>query len=79
TDTPVKVTLLSNGVAVGTKTIAAGATDSITAGVGASLPLATNAITVRLEPAGTIGADASYLITATYPFSIPPRHRPSRR
>jgi hypothetical protein len=80
TDTPVKVTLLSNGVALGTKTIAAGATDNITADLtGIFAAPTTSAMTVRVEPAGTIGADASYTITATYPFSIPARRRPSRR
>jgi hypothetical protein len=75
-DTPVKVTVLSSGSAVGTKTIAAGATDSVTANIGTSV---STPMTVRVEPAGTVGADASYLITATYPFSIPARRRPSRR
>ena len=79
TDTPVKVTLLSSGQSIAVKTIAAGATDSITADLGSSLPPATSPMTVRVEAAGTIGADASYTITATYPFIIPARRRPSRR
>ena len=80
TDTPVKVTLLANGGAAGTKTIAAGATDTITTELTGIVSAPTTiAMVVRVEPAGTIGADASYQITATYPFSIPPRHRASRR
>ncbi|MDQ6800402.1 MAG: S8 family serine peptidase, partial [Acidobacteriota bacterium] len=80
TDTPVKVTLLSNGTSLSSKTIAAGATDSLTADLASIFGAqTTNVMTVRVEPAGTVGADASYTITATYPFSIPARHRPSRR
>jgi hypothetical protein len=80
TDTPVKFTLLLSGIAVGSKTIAAGATDTITADLGGivSAPT-TTAVIVRVEPAGTVGANAGYTITATYPFSIPVRRRPSRR
>jgi hypothetical protein len=79
TDTPVKVTLLSGPNTIRTITVGAGATDSITADLGSSIPVGTSVKTVRVEPAGTIGTDPSYTITATYPFSIPARRRPSRR
>jgi hypothetical protein len=72
TDTPVKVTLLANGVAVGTKTIAAGGSDSISVAVTSS-----TAYLVRLEPAGTIGANAGYTLTVRYPFTVPLRRRTS--
>ncbi len=75
TDTPVKITVFTNGGNPTTKTIAAGSTDSISINFPAPV---TNAMTVRVEPAGTIGANASYTISATYPFTIPPRKRSSR-
>ncbi len=79
TDTPVKLTLFSNGAQVATKTIAAGATD----GVSVDLPSivsapTTDAMMVKVEPAGTIGANASYTLTPVYSFVIPPRRRTSR-
>jgi hypothetical protein len=76
TDTPVKVTLLSNGGEVATKTIAAGTTDTVSADFPpiVSAPV-TNAIVVRLEPAGTIGPNAGYTLTVLYPYFAGPRRR----
>lgn len=69
TDTPVLVTLLSNGVQKATKTIAAGMTDSVGF---TEFGLIGNEL-VRLEPAGTIGPNAGYTLTVSY--SSPPRRR----
>jgi hypothetical protein len=71
TDTPVKVTLIVNGVAVSSTTVAAGSTGVVSASAAGSY-------IVRVEPAGNVGSDASYTITATYPFSIPPKKRSAR-
>ena len=80
TDTAVKVTLLANGVVQTSSTIPAGLTGSIAADLpGVVSAPTTSTMIVRIEPAGTAGADASYTVTATYPFSIPARRRPSRR
>ena len=67
TDTPIKITVIATGAQ---STIAAGATGTLQVSSGANV--------IRLEPAGAIGTNARYTITATYPFSIPPRKRPSR-
>jgi hypothetical protein len=79
TDTPVRMTMLTNGLSGPTKTIAAGATDTITIDFPAivSAP-GTMAMAVRVEPAGAIGTNASYVVTATYPFSAPARKRTVR-
>jgi hypothetical protein len=70
TDTPIKMTVFANGTQTSSNTVGAGA--SVTA-QGTSAPYL-----VRLEPAAPIGSNASYTITATYPFSIPQRKRPAR-
>jgi len=69
TDTPVKVTLFSNGAQMATKTIAAGATDS----VGFTEFGLTGNELVRLEPAGTIGPNAGYTLSVNYPYNAGPR------
>ena len=68
-DTPVLVTLLSNGVQMAAKTIAPGMTDTI----GFTEFGTTGNELVRLEPAGTIGPNAGYTLTVSY--SSPPRRR----
>jgi hypothetical protein len=75
-DTPITMTMLTNGQSGPTKTIAAGATDTITIDFPpiVSAP-GTMAMGVRVEPAGAIGSNASYTITATYGFSVPARRR----
>ena len=80
TDTPVTVTLLSNGQALASKTIAAGATDSVafTFPQIVAAP-GTNALTLRIEPAGTVGSNAAYTVTASFSPSVPGRRRTSRR
>jgi len=67
TDTPIKITV-----------IATGAQSTIAAGTTGTLQVPSGVDVIKLEPAGTIGANASYTITATYPFSTLPRKRPSR-
>ena len=67
TDTPIKITV-----------IATGAQSTIAAGTTGTLQVPSGVDVIKLEPAGTIGASASYTITATYPFSTPSRKRPSR-
>ncbi len=74
TDTPVTVTLLANGTPVALNTIAAGTSGSVSAQVISP----STVYTVILAPASTIGANARYTISATYPFSIPARKRPVR-
>jgi hypothetical protein len=71
TDTPVRVTLLSNDAQMATKTIAAGMTDS----VGFTEFGVTGNELVRLEPAGTIGPNAGYTLTVNYPYNAGPRRR----
>ncbi|HMC20735.1 MAG TPA: hypothetical protein VKL19_02695, partial [Thermoanaerobaculia bacterium] len=79
TDTPVRMTVLINGVAGPVQTIAAGTTGAIVVDFPpiVSAP-GTMAMAVRVEPAGAIGSNASYTITATYSFSSPARKRTVR-
>ena len=72
TDTPVKVTQIMNGQSLNPATIAAGTNGSLQA---AASPGTTDM--VRLEPAGTIGANAGYTLTVSYPFTPPVRRRTS--
>jgi hypothetical protein len=67
TDTPVKVTIVSTGAQT---TIASGGTGSLATPGGS--------VIVRVEPAGTVGANASYTITATYLPAVNGRRRTSR-
>jgi len=64
------VTLIMNGQSLTPTTIAAGTSVPISA-------VATAGTTdlVRLEPAGTIGANAGYTLTVNYPFTVPLRRR----
>jgi subtilisin family serine protease len=75
TDTPVRVTLLSNGTQMAAKTIAAGMTDSVGF---TEFGVAGNEL-VRLEPAGTIGPNAGYTMTVNYPYNAGPRRRSTHR
>jgi len=70
TDTPTKVTVFANGNQITQATVAAGE-NIIVQG-------STSAYVVRLEPAGTIGSNAGYTITATYSFAATPRRRSTR-
>ena len=73
TDTPIRVTLSGNGITPVVTNVAAGSSGSV--GTQVTSP---GTYFVKVEPAGTIGANASYTLTPTYSFSIPPRRRTSR-
>jgi hypothetical protein len=45
---------------------------------GSGSPLPTADVFIKVEPTGTVGAEASYTITATYTFTPPPRRRAAR-
>jgi hypothetical protein len=64
------MTVFTNGTQISSNTIAAGTAGTASGSSGSYL--------VKLEPAGAIGPNASYTITATYPFVIPARKRPAR-
>ena len=68
TDTAIKMTVVATGAQT---TIAAGATGTLQAPGGANV--------IKLEPGGTIGSNASYTITAMYPFTSPARKRSARQ
>jgi subtilisin family serine protease len=74
TDTPLKATLLTNGVAGAPITIAAASTGTLTAVAGAG----TTQYVVRIEPNGAIGPSAAYSITPSYPFVAGPHRRSAR-
>jgi hypothetical protein len=71
TQTPLKATLLTNGVAGAPITIAPGATGTLTSTAGAG----TTQYVVRVEPNGAIGTSGAYTITASAPFTAGPRRR----
>jgi len=70
TDTPVTVTETLNAQTLNPTTIPAGTSGSFQA---AGSPGTT--VMVRLEPGGTIGPNASYTLTVTYPVAATPRRR----
>ncbi|HXG59052.1 MAG TPA: S8 family serine peptidase [Thermoanaerobaculia bacterium] len=71
TDTPLRVTLLSASGTLATRDIAAGASATIEATVGA----AAGDVFVRIDAAGAVGPNGSYTLTVTYPFATQPRRR----
>jgi hypothetical protein len=71
-DTPLRVTLTSAATAPVTATVAAGQTGTVSvANYAGPLPMT---FFVRVEPAGSIGAKASYTVTPTFSTS-PGQHR----
>ncbi len=68
TDTAIRMTVVATGAQT---TVGAGATGTL------QVPGGSNVI--KVEPAGTIGSNASFTITATYPFTSPTRRRTARR
>lgn len=72
--TPLKATLLLNGTTLSTINVAAGATQDLATFAGSS----SAQYFVRVEPQGTLGSSGDYTITATYPYTSPPRRRGAR-
>jgi len=72
---PVSVGVLINGTQVSTRTVAAGAS----AAIPVTLIPGENTIFIQLQPAAPVVGDASYTVTAAYPFTSVPRHRSAGR
>src|SRR6266849_1168058 len=68
TDTPIRVTLSGNGITPVVASVAASSSGSVSTQV-----TSPGTYIVKVEPTGTIGANASYTLTPTYNFSIPPK------
>lgn len=73
-DTALRVTVTGNGISR-TQDVAAFSTATLNATV-SSVP---NTVTVKIEPAGAIGVEPQYTISATYPELRGPKHRSSRK
>jgi hypothetical protein len=67
TDTPVKVLVVQTA-----------AQTTVAANSSATLPTIPGANSIQVQPAGTLGTNASYTIVATYPFASAPRDRAVR-
>lgn len=80
TDTPLRVTLQANGTTVQVIEVAAGSTGAIqtSAGSGLDQPLAPIKYLIRIEPTGTLGANAAYTLSVSYRQVPPPRRRSAR-
>jgi hypothetical protein len=79
-DTPLRVTMSSNGTAFATMDVGANSSNTLQ-GSPASilpLPLPTVEVFVKIQPIGTVGTNAGYTLTTTYTFNAPPRRRATR-
>jgi hypothetical protein len=74
TDTPIRVTLSGNGITPVVADVGAGGT----ATVATQVTSAAADFVLKVEPTGTIGPNATYTLTPTFNFVIPPRKRASR-
>jgi hypothetical protein len=78
-DTPLRVTLSSSIVPGATVDVPANGTNTVQTALGGSgSPLPTADVFIKVEAIGTVGAEASYTIRATYTFTPPPRRRAAR-
>lgn len=73
-DSPLKATLITNGVSGNPISIAGGSTNGFTVTAGAG----TTSYVVRVEANGTLGATGAYTINARYPVATGPRHRAAK-
>jgi len=73
-DSPLKATLITNGVSGTPVTINAGATGGFTV----TAPSGTTSYVVRVEQNGTLGTTGKYTINAKYPMAAGPRHRATK-
>jgi hypothetical protein len=73
-DSPLKATLITNGVSGSPISIAAGSTNGFTVNAGSG----TTSYVVRVEANGTLGATGAYTINARYPIATGPRHRAAK-
>jgi hypothetical protein len=73
-DSPLKATLITNGVSGTPISIAAGSTSGFTV----TTPLGTSTYEVLVEANGNLGATGAYTINAKYPVAAGPRHRAAK-
>ncbi|HEV8433078.1 MAG TPA: S8 family serine peptidase, partial [Thermoanaerobaculia bacterium] len=73
-DSPLKATLITNGVSGAPISIGAGSTNGFTV----NAPSGTTTYVVRVEANDTLGATGAYTINAKYPIASGPRHRAAR-
>ncbi|HEY2322203.1 MAG TPA: S8 family serine peptidase [Thermoanaerobaculia bacterium] len=73
-DSPLKATLITNGVSGNPISIGAGSTSGFTVSAGSG----TTSYVVRVEANGTLGATGAYTINAKYPVAASGRHRAAK-
>lgn len=73
-DSPLKATLITNGVSGNPVSIGAGSTGGFTVNPSSG----TTSYVVRVEANGTLGATGAYTINAKYPVATGPRHRAAK-
>lgn len=73
-DSPLKATLITNGVSGSPIAIGAGSTSGFTVSSGSG----TTSYVVRVEANGTLGATGAYAINARYPVATGSRHRAAK-
>lgn len=73
-DSPLKATLITNGVSGSPISIGAGSTGAFTV----TAPSGTTTYVVRVEANGNLGATGAYTINAKYPLATGPRHRAAK-
>ncbi len=73
-DSPLKATLITNGVSGNPISIGAGSTNGFTVNAGSG----TTSFVVRVEANGNLGATGKYTINASYPVASSPRHRAAK-
>jgi len=79
-DTPLRVTLSSSIVPPATMDVPANGTNTVETSLGnLPSPLPTADVFIKIEPIGTVGANATYTTTTTYTFTPPARRRAARR
>lgn len=71
-DTPLRITLSGNGSATATADVAAGATQTVSTTFSGT---SATDFFVRVEPTATIGFNAAYTLTPSFPTLVPQRRR----
>lgn len=78
-DTPLRVTVTGNNVATTTVDVPANGSNTAQTQLALGIsPIPTTDVLIKVEPIGTIGANASYTVTSTYTYIPAPRRRAAK-
>jgi len=78
-DTPLRVTLSGNNFPGATVDVPANGTATVQTQLSILIsPIPTTDLLIKVEPIGTVGANASYTVTATYKYVPAPRRRAAK-